>query len=491
MQTKESFYLTEPLLPDGYERFYDTFAGGGGSGSGILKAYGRLGIQPNGTFVNHWDKAIEIHSANHPEHRHFKEDLFLMNPVEHMPKQRYGLGWSSPSCQQFSISRGNRPINEQGRSHADTVVEWMIHCLPEVQFVENVKEFLQWGRLRQRRCKKTEELLWAMEVPGKKKGTTKIRTFPTLDPEHRRRKNEPEAEWELRMIGLGYDRHMEPDPEFKGEYFLAWVKRIEALGYVSDYRLLRSADYGDPTIRQRLFVQFVRIDTGKRIVWPDQRFIKPGAKRPVFNKHQDRPLLPWPTARNSVIDWSHKGTSIFSGRKPLAKATMRRIAIGLVKFGLRDFFVPQSNFGGDRTRSTDEPVSTIQCNHRGEMLVDAFSLTSNKGFDAGIRGLDKPSGRGYRGAVDHPELWRTSWADSQDRVGRPAYGDRYVARGRRLVRGVVLVDPEQAGAQPPHESAAQPRRAAQRGHHRRTYPPVRGAAGHAAVRPRQRETRRL
>lgn len=385
----ENIYYIAPR--DETANFYDTFAGGGGSGSGILKAYERLGITPSGTFINHWDKAIEIHSANHPEHRHFKEDLFILDPVLHMPKQRYGLGWSSPSCQQFSISRGNRPINEQGRSHADTVVEWMAHCRPECQIVENVKEFRAWSRLRQRRCKKTKELQWAREVPGKKKGTTKVKTFPHLEPAHLRRKDEPEPEWELRMISMGYDRHLEPDPAFKGEYFDAWVKSIEALGYISDWRLLRSADYGDPTIRQRLFVQFVRIDTGKRICWPDQRFIKPGAKRPEFKTNKSRTLLPWPTARNSVIDWSHKGTSIFQGRKPLASATMRRIAIGLVKFGLRDFIVPSSNFGGDRVRSAESPVSTIQCNHRGEGLAEPFlvpNFSERHGQEPRTRSVD-------------------------------------------------------------------------------------------------------
>ena len=273
----------------------------------------------------------------------------------------------------------------------------MAHCMPECQIVENVKEFRKWCRLKQRRCKKTKALLWAREVPGKKKGTTKIITFSgtgkkTLPAEHRRAKGETEPEWELRMISLGYDRHLEPDMDYAGEYFDAWVKRIEALGYISDHRLLRSADYGDPTIRQRLFVQFVRVDTGKRIVWPDQRFIKPGAKRPSFKKNNDRYLAPWPTARDSVIEWDVKGQSIFDpARKELAAATKRRIAIGAVRFGLKDFLVPQSNFGGDRVRSTDEPVSTVQCNHRGEGLAEPFTLTSNKGFGCGIRDLDKPA----------------------------------------------------------------------------------------------------
>ena len=426
----ENIYYTAPAGET--DHFFDTFAGGGGSGSGILRAYERLGIKPSGTFVNHWDKAIEIHEANHPEHRHFKEDLFLLDPAEHMPKQRYGLGWSSPSCQFFSVSRGNRPINEQGRSHAETVVEWMAHCRPEVQFVENVRAFRDWGRLRQCRNKVTKELVWAKDVPGKKKGVFKSKTFPHLEPEHVRRKDEPEAEWELRMISLGYDRHLEPDPPFKGEYFKAWILKIEALGYKSDYRLLRSADYGDPTIRERLFVQFVRIDTCKRIVWPDQRFIKPGAKRPVFKTSPDRYLAPWPTARNSVIEWDVKGTSIFKpGKKPLAAATKRRIAIGLVKFGLKNFLLT-SNKGFDcGLRDLDKPSGTLTCNSRGEGLVQPYIVPKDAGYQGDrVTGVDYPCPTVQTTAVDHltepciVQLYGTGRAVSVDKPVRtlPASG---------------------------------------------------------------------
>lgn len=358
------------IAPQGeLDHFYDCFCGGGGSGTGILNAYHRLGVQANGTFVNHWDRAIDIHEANHPEHRHFREDLFLMDPKEHMPRRRYGLGWASPSCQQFSLSRGNRPINEQGRTHAATVVTWMKHCRPECQIVENVKQFKDWCRLKQSRCKKNGELLWAMELPGKKKGTTKVQTFPILPPAHARADGESEEAHAERMFALGYLRHLQPDLDYRGEYFREWIQEIEALGYMSDFRLLRSADYGDPTIRERLFVMFVRKDTGKRIVWPDQRFIKPGAKRPKFKTDPNRPLHPWPTARSSVIDWTHKGESIFlPTRKALAQATKRRIAIGLVQFGLKNVLA------------------------RAQQTVDAVALTSNKGFGHGPRELDKPAG---------------------------------------------------------------------------------------------------
>ncbi len=376
----------------------DLFCGGGGSGAGILDACARLGRSPAGTFVNHWDKAIEIHQANHPEHRHLKEDIFLLRPEAVFPHgTNTTLLWGSPSCQQFSISRGNRPINEQGRSHADTLIDWILHLNPECVMVENVKEFLQWGRLRQRRDKKTKELKWAMEVPAKKKGKMIIKTFPKLEPDHRRQKGETEPEWELRMLTLGYDRHLEPDPEYKGEYFKAWFDKIKSLGYHAEHRILCSADYGDPTIRKRVFVQFVRANTGKRICWPYARFAKPNKHGECIHmrSHVPTTVRSWPTARKDVIDWAIKGTSVFDpNRKKLVAATFRRLAIGLVKFGLKDFIVPVDNFGGDRVRSTDEPVSVVKTEHRGEGLavpeLTPFALTSNKGFADGVEGLDKP-----------------------------------------------------------------------------------------------------
>jgi site-specific DNA-cytosine methylase len=69
----------------GVDNLVDLFAVVGGSGSGLLDAADILNRQVSGTFINHWDKAIQIHEANHPEHRHFAEDLFLLDPASVFP----------------------------------------------------------------------------------------------------------------------------------------------------------------------------------------------------------------------------------------------------------------------------------------------------------------------------------------------------------------------------------------------------------------------
>jgi DNA (cytosine-5)-methyltransferase 1 len=362
------------------DRVLDLYCGGGGSGSGILDAYEGMGRRCQGTFVNHWDKAIQIHDANHPEHLHLEEDLFLMDPVRTIPKnRRTSLLWGSPSCVQHSTARGNRPISEQQRSHADVIPKWVEHTRPLTILVENVRQFLDWTILIQARDK-DGKLAWA-------KGNTRMTKLPE---EHLPAIGESEAEWEFRMITLAYERFLVPDKTRKGELFRAWRKTIEELGYVSDYRFLRSADFGDPTIRQRLFVQFQRAHTGRHIYWPKPTHAKPDKQGQIPTG-----LKPWRTARE-IIDWNLKGESIFLRKRPLAKNTMRRLAIGLVKFGLKDFLVPADNFGGDRVRSADDPVSTLKTEHRGEGVamptLESFRLPSNKGFtdNANVASLDKP-----------------------------------------------------------------------------------------------------
>ena len=85
---------------------------------------------------------------------------------------------------------------------------------------------------------------------------------------------------------------------------------------------LVAADYGAPTTRKRLFL-VARCD-GRPIVWPEQTHFK----NPAEGQSK------WRSAAE-CIDWSVQGKSIFEREKPLADATMRRIAKGIKKLGKR------------------------------------------------------------------------------------------------------------------------------------------------------------
>ena len=157
------------------------------------------------------------------------------------------------------------------------------------------------------------------------------------------------------------DEHGLPDRTREGETFRRWIRELRQLGYDVKWRELRACDYGTPTLRKRLFI-VARCD-GQPIVWPEPT-------------HGDG-LLPYRTAAE-CIDWRIPCPSIFlsaeEGRalgvkRPLADATMRRIARGTVRYVIQaaqPFIVPVTHKGDSRTNSIHEPVRTVTTAHRGE-----------------------------------------------------------------------------------------------------------------------------
>lgn len=139
-----------------------------------------------------------------------------------------------------------------------------------------------------------------------------------------------------------------PCPERKGKTFQHWVAQLRNLGYAVEWRELRACDYGAPTIRKRLFLVARR--DGQPIAWPTPTH---GAGR-----------KPYLTAA-SCIDWSLPCPSIFERERPLAEATLRRIAHGIKRYVLEaaePFIVRIGHTGhGDsgKARGIGEPLSTI------------------------------------------------------------------------------------------------------------------------------------
>jgi DNA (cytosine-5)-methyltransferase 1 len=121
---------------------------------------------------------------------------------------------------------------------------------------------------------------------------------------------------------LGADNR--PCPQRKGRTFKRWVSSLQQLGYTVEWRELRACDFGAPTIRKRLFL-VARCDAAP-IAWPQPTHGAPDSL-PVRQKK----LKPWPTAAE-CIDWSIPAPSIFTRERPLAEATMRRIAKGVMRY---------------------------------------------------------------------------------------------------------------------------------------------------------------
>ncbi len=361
----------------------DLFAGGGGASVGIEAALGRC----VDVAVNHDPEAVAMHRANHPHTLHLTCDVFEVDPVEATGGRPVGLLWASPDCTFFSKARGSKPIrhpNRKRRALAWVVVKWARAVRPRVIMLENVEEFAQWGPLM---------------------------------------------------------RDGRPCPVRKGRTFNRWRSMLQAEGYAVEWRTLRACDYGAPTIRKRLFL-VARCD-GESITWPEVTHGELGAgnRRPrraqptgarqtrgeerfscngmgavgdeeradrsqhcgpeqvASRSRQQRRRVnhphPYRTAAE-CIDWSLPCPSIFERRKPLAEATLRRIARGIVRYVLQasePFIVELNHHGGDRTHTTRKPLLTVQASSReGKALVvpSVVSISNYGGNGAPARAADEP-----------------------------------------------------------------------------------------------------
>lgn len=187
------------------ELIVDNFAGGGGASLGIETALRRH----VDVAINHDPEALAVHRSNHPETKHYCENIWQVDPRKAC-KSRPAFVWFSPDCKHFSKAKGGKPVDKKIRGLAWVVVTWLKAVKPRVFGLENVEEFEEWGPL------------------------------------------------------LANGR---PDPDKLGLTFKIWLGKIKALGYHVEWRQILAADHGAATLRWRFFL-VGRCD-GQPIVWPE------------------------------------------------------------------------------------------------------------------------------------------------------------------------------------------------------------------------------
>lgn len=323
------------------ELIVDNFAGGGGASTGIELATG----YSVDVAINHDPEAIKMHRANHPNTKHYCEDVWQVDPVEACQGHPVALAWFSPDCKHFSKAKGGKPKDKFIRGLAWVACRWAGLVRPRVIMLENVEEFKTWG---------------------------------PLNRSHRSIKAK------------------------QGVTFKKFVSQLEALGYEVQFRELVAADYGAPTMRKRFFL-IARCD-GKPIVWPepthapaDSEAVKNGLLKPYVGAYTQLDFsLPCP----SIFDTSEEIKKKYGirAKRPLAPKTMERIARGLKKFVIDNAepFIVQVNHSGaksDYCKSTDEPLNTITGKH-GFGIVEPYMVPVGYGEREGqaprVHDVEKP-----------------------------------------------------------------------------------------------------
>lgn len=277
----------------------DFFCGMGGSSSGLVEAGFTMKLA-----ANHWDRAIETHSANHPDVEHICADLQAVD-VRYLPKT--DVLWASPICTEVSPAGGRRR-----KGHQLDLFEDHGH-VPTAAFERTRVTF--WEVIRAAEVHRYKVVMIENVVEA--------------------------ADWEL---------------------FDTWVAGMEALGYVGQFISASSAHmWSDtnapaPQWRDRIYGVFVL----KGILLPDMaptplawcekcdanvaavQWWKPNRKRarwhigkygpqylyvcPVGNHGQVEPYVA-PAA--AAIDWTDLGERIGDRKRLLSASTMRRVQAGL------------------------------------------------------------------------------------------------------------------------------------------------------------------
>jgi DNA (cytosine-5)-methyltransferase 1 len=323
---------TSALRPG--EIVVDMFAGGGGVSEALRQALGR---DPD-IAINHDIHAIGMHAANHPFTHHLREDVWHADPKREVAGRPVGWLHASPDCTHFSQAKGGQPRSSATRSLSWVVCKWAGSVHPRIISLENVEQILKWGPLIAKRCADT----------GRVVTLDRITCLTTGRQVHR--VAEPGERVPVQ------NQFLTPDPRRMGRTWRAFVRQLRALGYAVEWRKLRACDYGAGTSRTRLFL-IARRDS-QPIRWPEPTH---GPGRPA----------PFVTAAD-CIDFAHPCPSIFTRKRPLAEATLRRIARGVKRFVIdaaEPFIIHATHAGQRPAHGASQVLPTITAANRGELMA--------------------------------------------------------------------------------------------------------------------------
>jgi DNA (cytosine-5)-methyltransferase 1 len=325
--------------------------------------------------INHNAEALAMHAANHPHTKHLCESVWDVDPIKVTDNQPVGLVWLSPDCKHFSKAKGGKPVEKKIRGLAWVTLRWAAKCKPRVIMLENVEEFKTWG--------------------------------PLL---------------------VDADGNTKPNPAMKGKTFDSFIRQLRAHGYDVDWREMRGCDHDTPTIRKRFFLVARR--DGIPIQWPEPTHGAPDSIGVRAGK-----LLPYRTAAE-CIDWSNPCPSIFTRKKPLADATLRRIAKGIMRYVIdaaNPFIIGQGGpiYSG-KPVSAHQPFGTLTTENHRAVVIPVLAATmvqtgygEREGQSPRALDIEKPLGTVVGGAVKHAVV--SAWlaknytgvvgSDLQDPVG--------------------------------------------------------------------------
>lgn len=349
---------------DGAIDFTDLFCGAGGSSTGLVAAGFTLKLA-----ANHWERAIETHSANHRDAEHLCTDIDNYD-MRRLPKTT--VLWASPICTEASPA-GGRPRRPK-------------HTKRGVRGQLGIEEF---GHVPQAGFERTRATFWDVIRAAE------VHRYPVVLVEN---VWEVTSEWEL---------------------FDVWLLGMKTLGYTAQFVSISSAHAGGagntpaPQWRDRIYIVFTldgiplpdveprplawcptcEQDVHAVQVWNDPNARHLGKYRKQYRYRcpnsacWHREVEPYVRPAASIIDWADLGTRIGDRPRPLAAATIARIRAGLELIADRPSMMTLTHGGADpRTADPWGVPFPARTSKIGEGLVVPNSAIVR------MRNHDRPAG---------------------------------------------------------------------------------------------------
>ncbi|MCH9736828.1 MAG: DNA cytosine methyltransferase [Actinomycetia bacterium] len=314
----------------------DLFCGAGGSSTGAVS----VGNVSARIAANHWAKAIETHSLNHPGADHIQADLSQIDP-RYFPTT--DLLWASPSCTNHSLAQGKKRQDAQpdlfGEVLPDEAAErsratmWDVVRFAEFHqyravIVENVVDVVNWSPFQAWRM--------AMESIGY------IGQFVYLNSMH------------AQLYGPGA-------PQSRDRFYAIWTRTGTPKPDAS--RAVSPAAVCPDCGPVRAVQSFKRLD---RAPWG--RYRSQYVYRCPNVRCRNQIVEPRFRPAAEIIDWSMRGTRIGDRDRPLAAKTMARIQAGIDRYW-RPLLVPVEGRDGKTAAPVDQPARTMTTRSETGLVV--------------------------------------------------------------------------------------------------------------------------
>ena len=278
-------------------RWGDGFCGGGGSATGM----GEVPSVEVVVAMNHWQLAIDVHNANHPDTHHICADISQYDPRR---APRTDCHWWSPECTNHSQAKGRKRLDtaqpdlfgetlpdeaaERSRATMWDVVRFAEHHRHKAVVVENVVDVAKWA------------------------------PFPA---------------WLQAMDSLGYAHKVVSLNSMHAQAGGLPAPQSRDRVYIVFWRKGNKAPELDRMQRPRAYCPRCQIVAESEQAWKPGRSVGRYRQQYIYiHGACGTAVEPGWLPAAAAIDWSLAGTKIGDRTKPLAEKTRRRIAAGIARY---------------------------------------------------------------------------------------------------------------------------------------------------------------